>query len=432
MLSSHVFSSSVDERHATVEDFGDLSSTNDYTSTPSRSRSRQAEFQELRKKLNLRDELADYELCLECVLPNTGEENGCYYQVYEEGSVEELLRAKPIWEECMPESVHPVGGLLPPTRIQRKVQQVNNLVIPARMQIESLLKVWSSDEKGRRLRVVEFCAGSGFVLLPLAKMFPHVEFVLIDYKRRSIEIGRSRVEAANLEGNVRVLHQDISDYEEDFEVGLGLHACGPLTDITLKKCYANRAMFVVAPCCVGKVCVATSLPRSEKMRVKVQQQNVPWDSLLKAADFGHSSESFYYADEENAQEDTDGGGGVHALRDDGTDTLQAQSQRQRQRQRHAPWKRNRLRRMCKSVVEEDRRTLALEKGYRAHLLMMEPAGASPKNDVLLGWPEEYEERVGGAPVAVRQAQRGGESLESYLLRATFGADAYSCPPSVTV
>jgi hypothetical protein len=416
MLSSHVFSSSVDERHATVEDFGDLSSTNDYTST-SPSRSRQAEFQELRKKLNLRDELADYELCLECVLPNKGEENGCYYQVYEEGSVEELLRAKPIWEECMPESVHPVGGLLPPTRIQRKVQQVNNLVIPARMQIESLLKVWSSDEKGRRLRVVEFCAGSGFVLLPLAKMFPRVEFVLIDYKKRSIEIGRSRVEAANLEGNVRVLHQDISDYDEDFEVGLGLHACGPLTDITLSKCYANRAMFVVAPCCVGKVCVATSLPRSEKMRIKVRQQNVPWDSLLKAADFGHSSESFYYADEENAQEYRDG---------------EAQSQRQRQRQRHPPWKRNRLRRMCKSVVEEDRRTLALEMGYRAHLLMMEPAGASPKNDVLLGWPEEYEERVGGAPIAVRQAQRGGESLESYLLRATFGADAYSSPPSVTV
>ena len=412
MLSSHVFSSSVDERHATVEDFGDLSSTNDYTST-SPSRSRQAEFQELRKKLNLRDELADYELCLECVLPNKGEENGCYYQVYEEGSVEELLRAKPIWEECMPESVHPVGGLLPPTRIQRKVQQVNNLVIPARMQIESLLKVWSSDEKGRRLRVVEFCAGSGFVLLPLAKMFPCVEFVLIDYKKRSIEIGRSRVEAANLEGNVRVLHQDISDYDEDFEVGLGLHACGPLTDITLSKCYANRAMFVVAPCCVGKVCVATSLPRSEKMRIKVQQQNVPWDSLLKAADFGHSSESFYYADEENAQEYRDG---------------EAQSQRQR----HAPWKRNRQRRMCKSVVEEDRRSLALEMGYRAHLLMMEPAGASPKNDVLLGWPEEYEERVGGAPIAVRQAQRGGESLESYLLRATFGADAYSSPPSVTV
>lgn len=46
---------------------------------------------------------------------------------------------------------------------------------------------------------------------------------------------------------------------------------------------------------------------------------------------------------------------------------------------------NAYRRICKSMVEEDRRLYAQEHGYRAYLTEMRPKGASPKDDVLLGW-----------------------------------------------
>jgi methylase of polypeptide subunit release factors len=34
----------------------------------------------------------------------------------------------------------------------------------------------------RRITVVEFCAGSGFIALPLSFLFPDVTFVIIDLK----------------------------------------------------------------------------------------------------------------------------------------------------------------------------------------------------------------------------------------------------------
>jgi hypothetical protein len=37
--------------------------------------------------------------------------------------------------------------------------------------------------------VVEFCAGSGYVALPLACLFPHCTFVMLDKKEPSLAIG---------------------------------------------------------------------------------------------------------------------------------------------------------------------------------------------------------------------------------------------------
>lgn len=39
--------------------------------------------------------------------------------------------------------------------------------------------------------VVEFCAGSGYVALPLACLFPQCTFVLLDKKEPSLAIGAS-------------------------------------------------------------------------------------------------------------------------------------------------------------------------------------------------------------------------------------------------
>ena len=163
--------------------------------------SRKVEQRQRREQLKLGEDLAAYELCLECVLTDrTGEG---FYKTFADGSVSALLQKRPIWLSDMPFGCTPAGGRLPSSRLGRKIHQVNNMVLPARALIEGLLESWNRE---RRLRVVEFCAGSGFVLLPLAQLFPRVEFVLIDYKQRSIDIARERIESANnLRDNVRVI-----------------------------------------------------------------------------------------------------------------------------------------------------------------------------------------------------------------------------------
>lgn len=46
--------------------------------------------------------------------------------------------------------------------------------------------------------MVEFCAGSGYVALPLACLFPECTFVLLDKKERSLAIASERIAAAGL------------------------------------------------------------------------------------------------------------------------------------------------------------------------------------------------------------------------------------------
>eukprot|EP00968_Pinguiococcus_pyrenoidosus_P004729 scaffold304_cov248-Pinguiococcus_pyrenoidosus.AAC.15 len=56
-----------------------------------------------------------------------------------------------------------------------------------------------------RFLVLEFCASSGYVALPLAKAFPEVDFVLVDMNQRSVEIAHKRIASSRLQ-NVTVVH----------------------------------------------------------------------------------------------------------------------------------------------------------------------------------------------------------------------------------
>lgn len=106
----------------------------------------------------------------------------------------------------------------------------------------------------RRLRIVEFCAGSGFLGLPLAAMYPDIDVVLIDQKVRkflsflhntikvimcrskaqSLVIAKQRAELARLK-NISFIEQSIETYDPYFDIGIGLHACGIATDIIIDK-----------------------------------------------------------------------------------------------------------------------------------------------------------------------------------------------------
>ncbi|GLD99237.1 hypothetical protein PINS_up007955 [Pythium insidiosum] len=116
------------------------------------------------------------------------------------------------WEH-LPEGIHPRDGKLPPQRIRRKRHQVENLAVF----LQRILRPGDV--------VVEFCAGSGYVALPLASMFPQCTFVLLDMKAPSLAIAEERIAAAGLE-NVELFCGLIDDYTKTFDVGIALHACG--------------------------------------------------------------------------------------------------------------------------------------------------------------------------------------------------------------
>lgn len=150
------------------------------------------------------------------------------------------------WEQW-PAGVHPKDGGLPSSRLLRKIEQIESMLLICMHLIDMI----------RPLRVVEFCGGSGYIVLPLAALYPDIEFVLIDYKAESIARASHRLKTSRM-SNVRIIEGDIGEYEEVFQLGIALHACGGATDMSMIKCLKQSAGFVMCPCCIGKVLTSRS------------------------------------------------------------------------------------------------------------------------------------------------------------------------------
>lgn len=190
------------------------------------------------------------------------------------------------------------------------------------------------------LRIVEFCAGSGFVILPLAALYPDFEFVLVDRKGPSLLIGKQRIRDANLK-NVTIIQGNIEDFNSEFDVGVSLHACGSATDTTIEKCIKQRASLLCCSCCIGKITSTRSRFLSSSMAAAADE--VDFKHTVRAADFGHQDIELY--------SDIDI-----------------------------------MRRICKSYIELDRQMHLSENGYNSRLVVMTPKSCSPKNDMIIGWP----------------------------------------------
>ena len=140
------------------------------------------------------------------------------------------------------------GGALPAARQPRKRLQLSNML--------ALLDALTTSGDV----VIDFCAGLGHQTLPLAFLRRDVQFVLVDRNPWGLGVARRRAEALGLE-NVTTWRGWVRDYDEPFQVGCALHACGGATDDTLDLCVANGAAFVVSPCRVGQAARARTSRR---------------------------------------------------------------------------------------------------------------------------------------------------------------------------
>mmetsp|Transcript_3795 Transcript_3795/g.6856 ORF Transcript_3795/g.6856 Transcript_3795/m.6856 type:complete len:300 (-) Transcript_3795:199-1098(-) len=271
------------------------------------------------------------------------------------------------------------GGQLPPIRVQRKRQQLDNImafVVPFIHSTNTPSASCSARPSDRRKVVVDFCCGCGHQSIPLAFLFPSVSFVLIDTNDRSLDIAKNRVKRLQLT-NVRFITDNIQNFHETFDIGISLHACGVATDIAIQKCVLARAVYVSIPCCVGKIvhydsdraersCGDVSYPRSAEYRA-AGCSLLKYLVIAKAADYGHHG--FDTGGQSEYTDSSDGRSAVGGGADMGGALTAA-------------------RRLAKRVIEQDRNFYARGQEYRTFMTVCHPTSCTPKNDVVIGIPAE--------------------------------------------
>ena len=247
------------------------------------------------------------------------------------------------WASLHP-ALHPSSAGVPASRAERKAWQ-----------LESLISMATLLAPPRPCHLVDFAGGTGVLGLPLAGLLPHATITIVELKARSLDIARRRAAEASLT-NVRFYLGDICAFDQPFDVGLALHACGTASDLVMQACVAARARFVVCPCCTGKL----SAERRDVYRYAVTGDNkarvrYPRSSAV-AATLSEEEYNFLVC----AADVSDAG----LLR--------------------GP--RGVLRRLCKAYLEHDRALWAIEDGgYVARVTTMHRDDASPKADILYGW-----------------------------------------------
>jgi hypothetical protein len=250
--------------------------------------------------------------------------------------------------EAMPDALDPCrgGGLGDTPRGLRKRLQVESFLAVLRQVLTRLAP------DGRGVSIYDMGCGTGNLCLPLAHALPHCTWVAVDVKQDSIARCADRARRAGLR-NVVAVHGDIVASARQpgappVDIAMGLHVCGSGTDLVLDVATSARAVFVVSPCCVGKLNVGTCGacgPKSALIRARLATDE--FSVLAAAADFaGDSHVSGYDASSPTGA----------------------------------------LPRASKACVEFDRASAAAEKGYTVHLVKLLHPEACVRNDLLVGWP----------------------------------------------
>ncbi|KAK7789975.1 hypothetical protein R5R35_008501 [Gryllus longicercus] len=233
----------------------------------------------------------------------------------------------------LPYDAQPEGGHLPASRRERKSQQLENLT-------KAVLKVAQPGHT-----IVDFCSGSGHLGIVLAHLLPRCHVVFLENKEESLTRARERVKKLGL-SNVSFCQCNLDYFVGHFDIGTSLHACGVATDLVIQCCIKERAVFVCCPCCYGSVQNnhIITYPRSKFFR----------DSPMTLREYlvlGHSADQTH--DENNVK--TDQG------------------------------------KKCMGIIDKDRCLHASEAGYFVSLAKLIPESCTPKNNLLVGIPNEWQD-----------------------------------------
>ena len=135
---------------------------------------------------------------------------------------------------------------MPPHRAHKKRNQIDVLLA----YVDAVLPPSTG---GQRPTVVDLCSGGGHAGLAIAYTRPDVDVVLLDLKPQALALGMERAERLGIADRVRAQEGDVGTYSGTFDLGIVLHACGPLTDAAIRACSVAGASVVAMPCCYGKL-----------------------------------------------------------------------------------------------------------------------------------------------------------------------------------
>jgi hypothetical protein len=335
----------------------------------------------------------------------------------------------------LPTSARVLGGnpgqLKNPQQAARKEGQLRSLFRCILRLAPTTTNEEEEEKREKPFTIVDFGGGSGHLGIPLALLLPKCYIIVVDLRKRSLDLMHEKAEFVAQEllagsdhsaqqkdnkgsssseqppsfvkhnpafrscakdgvlNNLFSFHGPVEQYTESFDMAIALHLCGEATDVTLRKAVAVQASsLVVAPCCVGKLSQkvlnpdiyhatgqnipTVSYPQSKVFCQLITNKN-DWDALCKAADYSNEQES--------------------------------------------RTNRNATRRTAKALLETDRRMFLEEQHhYQTALMRMDPWEVTPKNDVLVAWKPDNV-RLGDAMFSKpdSECQADVEVAKSHLL-----------------
>jgi hypothetical protein len=321
-------------------------------------------------------------------------------------------------------------------RAFRKEMQLSNMIqcvfslLPDHIlhDVDNNEEVQSSiQQKKRKFRIVDFAGGTGHLSVPLALLLPHCEVVCVDLKKWSLDLLHRRVDGMsedegvndndnnrNKEVDMSSFHQNtlnglhkshntsntirvsqnipnlstylgsIQSYNESFDIGISLHACGEASDYVLRKCLEQKASWVVCSCCCGKL-QSNALNPYTFQSTGINEKGVFYPQSKALASFMNTTVDDVDDDDDKNIDDSERRRMLLAERFDEVARAADYSELGDARK-----PRNACRRAAKSLVEWDRLLYCKEYDADADcvnvvLTRMIPWEASTKNDILIGW-----------------------------------------------
>ena len=139
-----------------------------------------------------------------------------------------------------------------------------------RSQIEILIGLITDGvvSENQSISILDICGGRGDLSVMLAWMFPSWTITIVDRNTCALQQAKYRADQLGLK-NLHTFSVDLFALDDihpilqqKFDVVIGLHACGSLTDVILTKFASRSKRMFIATCCFGKMTFESRSPFS--------------------------------------------------------------------------------------------------------------------------------------------------------------------------